>query len=227
MIIYKVTNKINGKMYVGCTTKTLKARKRGHVSESRGRCCHAIHKAIKYYGENNFDWEVIDKALTQQEMFDKETYYIQFYDTYKNGYNSTLGADNTTLGYRFNDEQKEYFREIRAGKNNGNYNHKWSKEQKKNASITMKRIADEHKANGIINPAKRPEVREKIRNGKIGELNPHACKWCVTSPDETEYVFTGGLKRFLKEHHVNYSMMLRVINGKKSNHKGWKIRKVL
>ena len=227
MIVYKVTNKINGKMYIGCTTKTLKSRKNGHLSESRCRCYYAIHKAIRHYGENNFSWQVIDTAQTQQELFDKETYYIQFYDTYKNGYNSTLGADNTTLGYKFDDEHKKHFSKTRSGEKNGNYNHKWSKEQKKIASNTMKRIAAEHKANGIINSAKRPEVRKKLSDGKLGELNPNSNKWLLTSPNGIEYSFTGGLKRFLKEHHINYSMMLMVIKGKKNNHNGWKIKKVL
>lgn len=226
MIIYKVTNKINGKIYIGATTKTLGNRKRNHISESKGRCLYVFHKALKKYGDINFIWEIIDTAQTQKELFEKETYYIQLYDTYKNGYNSTLGGDNTTFGYRFSDEQKTYFSKTRCGEQNPNYNHKWTDEQKKSMSIKMKLIDEEHKTNGIINPSKRPDIRKKLSDGKMGKLNPNANEWLLISPEGVEYKFTGGLKRFLKDHNLSYTMMLCVINGKRKDYKGWKICKI-
>lgn len=48
---------------------------------------------MRKYGRDKFHIELIDTASSKEEMFEKEMYYIKLFDTYKNGYNSTLGGD--------------------------------------------------------------------------------------------------------------------------------------
>lgn len=91
MIIYRITNMVNGKMYVGQTTRSLSQRWREHCSNSSG--CTYLHNAITKYGKENFKVEQIDIALDQEELDYKERQYIMCYNTLvPNGYNLTDGG---------------------------------------------------------------------------------------------------------------------------------------
>ena len=97
-IIYKATNKINGKVYIGQTCRTLKVRRAEHLTD--GKCLKYntyFYKAINKYGGDSFVFEEIDKADTKEELNEKEIYWISFYDTFKNGYNSTVGGDGNSV----------------------------------------------------------------------------------------------------------------------------------
>jgi group I intron endonuclease len=102
LIVYKYTNKINGKIYIGVTTKTLKERHRQHLTSlSDGTY---FHKAIKKYGIKSFKLEVIDKTETKEELAKLEQHYIKFYNSFahnenSNGYNLTLGGEGLTGQY--------------------------------------------------------------------------------------------------------------------------------
>ena len=79
MIIYKATNKINGKVYIGQTEKTLEHRKEVHHRDSE-RMDTYFYRAIRKYGWENFEWEVIDdSATTREELNALEQYYIAKY----------------------------------------------------------------------------------------------------------------------------------------------------
>lgn len=93
MIIYKATNKKNGKVYIGCTNQGLDKRKANHLSSSRKGSHLVFHKAILKHGEESFTWEIIDEANSINELYEKEIYWIQEYDSYSTGYNMTLGGD--------------------------------------------------------------------------------------------------------------------------------------
>ena len=96
MIIYKITNLVNGKCYVGQTVGTLEARWKRHCSD--GSKCPAIHSAIVKYGVNNFRVEVIDTATSQDELNEKEAYWISTLNTISpNGYNLQNGGVRTQL----------------------------------------------------------------------------------------------------------------------------------
>jgi group I intron endonuclease len=103
--IYKATNLINGKIYVGQTTKSLKVRIKSHY-DSHKTPKIIFHKALKKYGFENFEWCVIDSANSQNELDIKEKFWIEFYQTYigykhSNGYNATTGGKS---GFRFTND---------------------------------------------------------------------------------------------------------------------------
>lgn len=92
-IIYEAVNKLNNKKYIGQTTTSLKIRKRGHESEST-YSNDLFHKTIREEGKDNFEWIIIDKANSQEELDLKEMFWIKFFKTYikRYGYNMTLGG---------------------------------------------------------------------------------------------------------------------------------------
>jgi group I intron endonuclease len=96
--IYKVTNLINNKVYIGITSKTIEERFSQHCHDSYAeKDDFPFHYAIKKYGKENFKIEEIESVPTEEEAKEKEIYYIGFYDSYiKNGkgYNATFGGDS-------------------------------------------------------------------------------------------------------------------------------------
>ena len=67
MIVYKATNKINNKVYIGITTKTLEHRKSIHKKDSKTKNTY-FYKAIRKHGFDYIKWEVIDTALSIEEL---------------------------------------------------------------------------------------------------------------------------------------------------------------
>lgn len=96
MIIYKLTNGINGKIYIGLTTATLEKRLRQHHYGSRHGADRPLYRAMRKYGEDIFSAEAIDTAETLEELKQKEQYWIKYYDSYSKGYNATRGGDTST-----------------------------------------------------------------------------------------------------------------------------------
>ena len=90
--IYKITNQISGKSYVGKTLQSVHQRWKGHCSDKNRYPERPLYRAMNKYGIENFTIEEVEKC-SDSEARDKECYWINFYDTYKNGYNATLGGD--------------------------------------------------------------------------------------------------------------------------------------
>jgi group I intron endonuclease len=104
MIIYKATNNINGKSYIGQTKNKLKKRQREHLEYSRKKNVKTLFgKSIKRYGFDNFTWEILEKCNTQKELNLAEIWYIKHFNTLniKNGYNMTLGSIGGNCGNQF------------------------------------------------------------------------------------------------------------------------------
>lgn len=79
-IIYKITNIINGKIYIGQTKNTLEHRWHQHIYDANhNRTNMPIHFAIAKYGVENFEIECIDTAETKEELNQKEINYIKQY----------------------------------------------------------------------------------------------------------------------------------------------------
>lgn len=92
-IIYKVRNKINGKLYIGQTIGPLNRRLLAHKNEAYNNPSKGcpFHLAIVKYGFNNFEAEVLEEVKTEL-LNEREIYWIDYYNSYRNGYNATLGG---------------------------------------------------------------------------------------------------------------------------------------
>ena len=96
--IYVITNKINNKQYVGKTTDTIEHRWKRHLIDSKKRTCEKrpLYNAINKYGFENFTINILEECSIN-DLSDKEQYWINKLDTYKNGYNATQGGDGKIL----------------------------------------------------------------------------------------------------------------------------------
>lgn len=88
-IIYKVTNKVNGKSYIGQTRYTLEFRWRQHIHKKDNSY---FHNAIRKYGQENFILEILEECPVSI-LNEREIFYIAKYNTFKEGYNLTIGGD--------------------------------------------------------------------------------------------------------------------------------------
>ena len=161
MVIYKTTNLVNGKQYIG---KSVRNRPSYLGSGS------VLKKAIRKYGKENFVKEIIEECSSTEELKEREEYWLNhydsarnpmFYNTHNHSYGSGIGELGTFYGRHHSEVTKNKLRQILSGR-------KFSDEtrQKMSQSKKGKSFSDSH--------------REKISESKIGhtyslrgELHPN------------------------------------------------------
>lgn len=115
--VYKITNKLNNKVYIGITSKGISARWKDHLWNAEHGCPFKLHNAIRKYGKENFAIELIDYCNSWNELTKKEKYYIAQYKSNEDefGYNLTEGGDGT-FGRLHSEETKEKIRQKAIGR---------------------------------------------------------------------------------------------------------------
>ena len=90
MWIYKITNIQNNKVYIGQTIRPIEQRFHRHLNDALNNILDThLARAIRKYGKDSFIIEEIDNAQTQDELNQKEQYWIRYYNSVKDGYNET------------------------------------------------------------------------------------------------------------------------------------------
>lgn len=199
MIIYKVTNIINGKIYIGQTKQRLPRRRTIHHNEAKSNRSpnSAFHKAIRKYGKKAFEWEVLCECDSFDDMNEKEIFYIKEYDSYvkEHGYNMTYGGDGT-LGHKPSEETRKKMSESSFNKGKP----------------------------GFFRDKK--HTKESIEKSKrYGVDNGNSKKWLLTNPDGIQLCVIG-LLTFCKENGLHDSLLRKVAWGQRSHHKGWKMEEI-
>lgn len=170
--IYLITNKVNGKKYVGQSID-IEKRWKDHIRDSK-KSEYTIHKAIRKYGVENFEFSVLEECPVDK-LDEREIYWISELDTYNNGYNMTLGGEGHILylnpkereqkkkevarrsGKKYRDSHKEKRRELQRKyrKNHPDYDKKWEDNHKEE----RKRMWSER--------ARRLRMEKKVKSMKI------------------------------------------------------------
>lgn len=88
--IYIIKNDINEKVYIGQTIQKIERRFQKHLSDAKKIDSH-LYRAINLYGAEHFFCELIEEVKID-ELDDREIYWIAYFNSYKNGYNSTPGG---------------------------------------------------------------------------------------------------------------------------------------
>lgn len=93
--IYKITNNINGKIYIGQSNNI---QRRFSEHQNRGATSRIpVDIAIQRYGKENFNFEIIEECSIEQ-LNQKETYWITYFNSIENGYNCSVGGDQQSIG---------------------------------------------------------------------------------------------------------------------------------
>lgn len=161
--IYIIKNTINIKVYIGFTTMQIKERFKNHLKPStiKKRGSYKIYNAIQKYDKKNFYIELIEDNIPVDKLNEREIYWIAYYDSYKNGYNTTKGGNGKILN-KISDIELIKERII-----NGIHITKIAKEIGINA-ITIRRSLDSIGYN--INPKINKDILEKfIKQGKTNK----------------------------------------------------------
>ena len=137
--IYLITNKLNGKKYVGQSCNIEKRWKK-HIANSKAGTKFHIHNAIKKYGVENFSFEVLEECPVDK-LNEREIYWIDKFDTYNNGYNMTIGGEGR------NCEAISYTKEYKRDwyRNHKDCGAKYRQEHKEKMSQYSKEYYQEHK----------------------------------------------------------------------------------
>lgn len=107
--VYCIENKVNGKKYIGITTRAIDKRFEEHKKANS-----YIGSAIRKYGVSNFSISELDTAKTHEELCQLEVFYIEKFKTFENGYNLTTGGDGVVKGIYIdvvlNNRQKRFIK---------------------------------------------------------------------------------------------------------------------
>jgi group I intron endonuclease len=168
--IYKITNKVNNKVYIGCTVTSLEKRYYEHIY----RCFKTDYKSklynsIKKYGEENFEIELIEECEISK-IYEIEKNYIEQYNSFQDGLNSTFGGEGC-LGYVHSPEiRKKISKRIKEGKSHKGktynilYGENWESEKEKRKESVKKHWDS-------LNEEERKKRSEKIKDGKRNQSN--------------------------------------------------------
>lgn len=155
MIIYKILNKLNQKIYIGQTIQSLNKRWINHCV-GNGHC-FKLKNAISKYGKENFSIERIDEAKTLEELNEKEVYWINFYKSNTNvGYNLKSGGANS----RVSEETKLKISKTTKGRK-GKPHSELTKEKLRQINFGKK--LSEKTKNKMRNRTHSAETREKMK----------------------------------------------------------------
>lgn len=160
MLVYKITNKVNDKSYIGVTTQILQKRISEHKcrAHKEGGQKNKFYAALNKYGLENFDVKVLSECKTKKELQNKE---IELIKKMKPEYNITPGGSVGCLGYRWSDEARKKMSEQRKGRKAWNKGIPNTPEQKAKISESLK----------INNPMFKLEHRITLSKAKSGKNN--------------------------------------------------------
>lgn len=126
--IYKIENLVNGKVYIGQTKRMFKQRKDQHLYELRNgiKRNKKLQSAWNKYGEVNFKFVIIGRYPIS-ELDEKEIYFIEKYDSFRNGYNMTTGGNQVMHNQKHTKEaRKKMSYKVRKAWDNPSFRNKMS-----------------------------------------------------------------------------------------------------
>jgi group I intron endonuclease len=149
VIVYLVTNAVNGKRYVGKTKRDLEKRWREHVTHSHGGSDEmALYRALQKHGAESFELSVLEECADEDALDEAERKWIRELGTFRREYNMTEGGDGLK-GYRHTEATKRKMSESHRGK-----------------TLSPETIEKIRKTN--TGQKRSDEAREKMRQAAIG-----------------------------------------------------------
>jgi len=228
-LVYKHTSP-SGHSYIGYTYRGMMIRWKDEVSDSKYyiKMNPKFYSALRKY-PNEVQWIheiLINNIPTLEEAKNLEILCIFYFDTFVNGYNSTIGGDGPGI---ISNETKRKMSESHKGQipwNKGMKN-PYSKE-------TLKQMSE------IKTGKKRKPLSEKVKNkiskshigikptfkSKKKNSEKHYLLYKIITPTG-KILIIKGLKKYCHNMKLSYNCMLRLVSGKRKQHKGFKCQKIV
>lgn len=181
-VIYKATCKVSGKSYIGWTNNFKRRKKTHEIDALKGNeALPKFYRAIRKYGIENFEWKIIDWSSSEEFGKRQEIYWIGRFNTFENGYNSTIGGDGGP---------------VLKGKDNPRFGKPMSSEAKKKSSESHKRenLSDETRLRLSVGHKK--ENLSEITRKKLSEGHKKKWKDPIFRANQSE-----GLRMYWKRRH--------------------------
>lgn len=232
MFIYKATNKINGKVYIGKTVRPVDVRWAQHLSFARMKGgCPYLGAAIRKYGALAFQVEQLAQAGNEEELENLEREFIQKFKSHnrETGYNLTLGGEGLS-GHSHSSETKAKIAAGRQGENHPMYGRHHSDEAKlkiaqhsKGSSNPFfgKTHTEESRKNMGTRGSDHPNFGKPLPQATRKKIQDANSKTFVFMSPSKEVVAVKNLKAFCRDHFLSAPHMNSVYHGKRSHHKGW------
>lgn len=187
MVIYKIINLVNNKIYVG-STKDFNRRIKTHfrLLESNNHHSNKLQNSFNKYGIDSFETQIIEEIDDENKLIDREQYWI---DTLKPELNITLIAGlNSHIGLKRSDETKKRISESLKGK-------KLSEEHKESVrkTLTGRKLSEEHKKNIKESLNKSDKFKKSRENSEMYEQIKN------TRIENGGYVVTDEMKKKISE----------------------------
>lgn len=169
--IYKITNTINNKIYIGKTKETIDSRYKRHIYDiEHHKTKSLLYDAMKKYGIDSFKVEQIDVADTLEDLNEKEKFYIKNLNSTNPaiGYNINKGGDGghggpMFKGHHHSEETRKQMSISRMGDKNSNYgNHRIMPDEEKHKHACPGEL------NGMYGKKHSEESKVKNRLAHIG-----------------------------------------------------------
>lgn len=220
--IYKATNIINNKVYIGFTNnfeKRLIAHKSAYTRKNT-----KFYNAIKKYEWDSFVWEIIYQSLDSNHCLNiMEPFFIVHYNSINEGYNTSSGGNCGP---------------ILLGSSNGMYGKTHSRATKKLIAENTRKNLKGRSYDELYGKARAAEIRkfrssqlsEYLSNhpeARLGAKNPNSKKFKVISPENIEYIVEDSIKSFCKQHNIDVGSIINVAKQRINNYKGWKAEYII
>ena len=117
--IYKITNTINNKVYIGLSKNIedrWKTHKKRYKIENDKEYEKHLYRSFRKYGIEAFTFEIIEECL-EEELSNREIYWISYFDSYANGYNETPGGEVICVGGEKHPNHKLTEQDVRCIRN--------------------------------------------------------------------------------------------------------------
>lgn len=168
-IIYKITNLVNGKIYVGKTTKTAEERLKKHFTSTHNL---ALKRSFAKHGKENFKIEVLEECELAN-INEREIFYISLFDSTNPyiGYNFTAGGEGgkDCITIMAPEKRKKYFK-----KKSASHKKMWRRPGFREKMIAMQHRPEvvKAKSEAAKRTSARPEIKLKRSLAKIGKAVP-------------------------------------------------------
>jgi len=145
--IYKITNKVNGKFYIG-SSNNIKRRWRHHKSNLRSGTHANIHLQNSYdkHGESQFEFVILEEVSKSKLLIREQEYLDKAFGGHQDIYNISKVAGSPMAGLNHTEEVKQLLSEKLSGENHPHYGKPVSEEWRRKISKANKRFSDEQEA---------------------------------------------------------------------------------